>query len=52
MNLAPMPVETSVLPFVVVTAASGAAGVGVFCAGLIFARRRALLWIPRVNVGR
>lgn len=46
MNLAPLPVETSTVPFVAIVAASCVAGAAVFLGGMAFARRRALLWNP------
>jgi magnesium transporter len=46
MNLAPLPVETTTVPFVAIVAASCVAGAAVFLGGMAFARRRALLWNP------
>ena len=46
MNLYPLPVETSTLPFIAITAAACVGGAAIFVGGLAFARRRALLWNP------
>ena len=48
MNLSPLPVENSILPFIIITAGSWALGAAVFLGGLNYARRRELMWIPRV----
>lgn len=46
MNLYPLPVEGSMLPFIAITTAASVGGAAIFMGGMAFARRRALLWNP------
>jgi hypothetical protein len=48
MNLAPLPIETTVSPFWWITGGSIAGGVALFLLTLAYARSRRILWIPKV----
>lgn len=48
MNLAPLPIETTVAPFWWITGGAIAGGVALFLLTLAYARSRHILWIPKV----